>query len=67
MDEARDVTSVEQLTIYPKFWRNQSISKHFIDLILISKEVGTQLSVVNITFTLENVFVTNEINPQQAP
>ena len=56
-DETRDVTLKKQLAIYPTFWWNQSISKYFMGLILVSKEVGVQLSVVNITFTLENFFV----------
>ena len=56
-DETRDVTSKKQLAIYPTFWWNQSISKYFMGLILVSKEVGAQLLVVNITFTLENFFV----------
>ena len=46
--------------------KNQSISKHFIDLIPISKDVGAHLSAVNIMSTLENFFVKNEINLQQA-
>ena len=56
-DETRDVTSKDQLAIYPTFLWNESISKYFMVLILVSKEVGAQLSVVNITFTLENFFV----------
>ena len=56
-DETSDVTSIEQLAIYATFLRNQSISKHFIGLIPISKEVGAHLSTVNIMSTLENFLV----------
>ena len=48
MDETSDVTSIEQLAIYATLLKNQSISKHFIALIPISKEVGAHLSAVNI-------------------
>ena len=65
-DEASDVISIEQLAIYATFLKNQSISKHFIDLIPISEEVGAHLSAVNIMSALENFFVKNEINLQQA-
>ena len=65
-DEISDVTSIEQLAIYATFLRNQSISKHFIGLIPINKEVGAHLSAVNIMSALENFFVKNEINIQQA-
>ena len=58
----RHIISVEQLTIYATFLRNQSISKHFIGLIPISKEVGSHLSAVNIMSALENFFVKNDIN-----
>ena len=64
--EASDVTSVEQLAIYATFLRNQSISEHFIGLISISKEVVVHLSIVNIMSALENFFVKNEINLQEA-
>ena len=37
------VWTIEQLGIYATFLRNQSISKHFISLIPISKEVGAHL------------------------
>ena len=58
----RHIISVEQLTIYATFLRNQSISEHFIGLIPISKEVGSHLSAVNIMSALENFFVKNDIN-----
>ena len=61
-DETSDVTSIEQLAIYNTFLRNQSIS----GLIPISKEVGAHLSAVNIMSALENFFVKNDINLQQA-
>ena len=57
---------VMQLVIYATFSRNQSVSEHFISLIPISKEVGAHLSAVNIMSVLENFFVKNEINLQQA-
>ena len=38
-DETSDVISTEQLGIYATFWRNQSISKRFIGLIPISKDL----------------------------
>ena len=44
------------------FLRNQSISKHLIGLIPISKEVGAHLPAFYIMFALENFFVKNEIN-----
>ena len=47
-DKTSDVTSIEQLAIYATFLRNQSISKHFIGLIPISKEVGAHLSTVKL-------------------
>ena len=65
-DETSDVTSVEELAIYATFLRNQSISEHFIGLIPISKEVGAHLSAVNIISALENFFIKNDINLQQA-
>ena len=65
-DETSDVTSIEQLAIYATFSRNQSISEHFIGLISTSKEVGAHLSAVNIMSALENFFVKNDINLQQA-
>ena len=58
----RHIISVEQLTIYATFLRNQSITEHFIGLIPISKEVGSHLSAVNIMSALENFFVKNDIN-----
>ena len=64
-DKTSDVTSIEQLAIYATFLRNQSISEHFIGLIPISKEVGAHLSAV-IMSALENLYVKNDINPQQA-
>ena len=66
-DETNDVISIEQIAIYATFLKNQSISEHFIGLIPISKEVGAHLSAVNIMSALENFFVKNEINLQQAP
>ena len=39
---------------------------HFIGLIHISKEVAAHLSAVNIMSALENFYVKNEINLQQA-
>ena len=66
MDETSDVTTIEQLAIYATLLKNQSISKHFIDLIPICKDVGAHLSAVNIMSTLENFFVKNQINLQQA-
>ena len=67
-DKTSDVTSIEQLAIYATFLRNQSISEHlhFIGLIPISKEAGAHLSAVNIVPALENFFVKNNINLQQA-
>ena len=65
-DETSDVTSIEQLAIYTTFLRNQSISEHFIGLIPVSKEVGAHLSAVNFMSALENFFVKNDINLQQA-
>ena len=65
-DETSDATLIEQLAIYATFLRNQSISKHFIGLIPISKEVGAHLSAVNIISALENFFIKNDINLQQA-
>ena len=65
-DKTSDVTSIEQLAIYATFLRNQSISEHFIGLIPVSKEAGAHLSAVNIVSALENVFVKNNINLQQA-
>ena len=65
-NETSDVTSIEQLPIYTTFLRNQSISKHFIGLIPISKEVGAYLSAVNIILALANFFLKNDINLQQA-
>ena len=65
-DETSDVTSVEQLAIYATLLRNRSISEHFIGLMPISKEVRAHLSPVNITSALENLFVKNDINLQQA-
>ena len=65
-DDTSDVTPIEQLALYATFSKNQSISKHFIDLIPISKEVGAHLSAVNIMSALENFFVRNEINLQHA-
>ena len=62
-DKTSDVTSIEQLAIYATFLRNQYISEHFIGLIPISKEVGAHLSAV---ISLENFFVKNDINLQQA-
>ena len=53
---------VMQLVIYATFLRNQSVSKHFISLIPISKEVADHLSAVNIMSALEKLFVKNEIN-----
>ena len=64
MDETSDIISVEQLAIYATFLRNQS--GHFISLMPISKEVGAHLSAVNIMSALENFFVKNDINLQQA-
>ena len=55
-NETSDVTSIEQLAIYATFLRNHSISKHFIGLIPISKEVGAHLSAVNIILALANSF-----------
>ena len=46
--------------------RNQSISEHFIGLITISKAVVAHLSAVDIMSALENFFVKNKINLQQA-
>ena len=66
MDETSDVTSVEQLAIYATVLRNQSISKHFIGLMPVSKEVGAHLSEVNIMSAIENFFVKKDINLQQA-
>ena len=65
-DETSVVTSIEQLAIYATVLRNQSISEHFTGLIPINKEVVAHLSAVNIMSALENVFVKNEINLQQA-
>ena len=65
-DETSVPTSIEQLAIYATVLRNQSISEHFIGLIHISKEVVAHLSAVNIMSALENFFVKNEINLQQA-
>ena len=65
-DETSYVTSIEQLAIYATFLRNQSISKHFVSLMPISKEVGAHLSAVNIMSALKNFFVKNDINLQQA-
>ena len=65
-DETSYVTSIEQLAIYATFLRNQSISKHFVGLMPISKEVGAHLSAVNIMSALKNFFVKNDINLQQA-
>ena len=58
--------TIEQLGIYATFLRNQSISKHFISLIPISKEVGAHLLAVNIMSAIENFSVKNEINLQKA-
>ena len=67
-DETNDVISIQQIAIYATFLKNQSLSKHFISLIIpISKEVGPHLSAVNIMSALENLFVKIEINLQQAP
>ena len=55
-NETSDVTSIEQLAIYATFLRNHSISKHFIGLIPISKEVGAHLSALNIILALANSF-----------
>ena len=74
MDETTDVTLIEQLAIYATFLRNQSISENFTGLIPISKEVGAHLSAANMSAhlsavnmsALENFFVKNEINLQQA-
>ena len=65
-DEASDVPSIEQLAIYATFLRNQSISEHFTGLIAISKEIGAHLSAVNIMSAIENFFVKNKINLEQA-
>ena len=65
-DKTSNVTSIEQLAIYATFLRNQSLSERFIGLIRISKEVDAHLSAVNIMSALENFFVKNEINLQQA-
>ena len=66
MDETSDVISTEQLGIYATFLKNQSISKHFIGPISISKDVGAHLSEVNIISALENFVVKNEMNLQEA-
>ena len=74
MDETTDVTLIEQLAIYATFLRNQSISENFTGLIPISNEVGAHLSAANMSAhlsavnmsALENFFVKNEINLQQA-
>ena len=65
-DERSDVTSIEQLATCATFLRNQSISKHLIGLISISKEVGANLSAVNIMPALGHFFVKNEIKLQLA-
>ena len=58
--------TLEQLAIYATFLRNQSISEHFKGQIPVRKEVGAHVSAVNIMFALENFFVKNKINLQQA-
>ena len=65
-DERSDVTSIEQLATCATFLRNQSISKHLIGLISISKEVGANLSAANIMPALGHFFVKNEIKLQLA-
>ena len=46
-DETQEITSIEQLVIYATLLQDTVVKEHFVDLIPISKVVGTHLSAVN--------------------
>ena len=47
-NKTRDITSVEQMTIFATFNHNDKISEHSVGLIPISKVIKTHLSAANI-------------------
>ena len=55
-DETQDITSIEQLVIYATFLQDTVVKEHFVDLIPVSKVVGTHLPAVNIMGALERFF-----------
>ena len=55
-DETTDISSVEQFSVYATFCMNNIVSKHFIGLIPISKEVGASLTAPSIMEATENFF-----------